>query len=46
MFPHWPIFNPILEETWRYYFTFYFKKAKNRCSFVPGGVVFTNPPKN
>ena len=45
--PYWPIFNPFLRGIWQFIILpFILKKLKIDTLFVPGGVVFTNPPKN
>ena len=45
--PHWPTFNPILRGFWQLIILpFILKSLKIDVLFVPGGVVFTNPPKN
>lgn len=45
--PYWPIFNPFLRGIWQFIILpFILKRLKIDILFVPGGVVFTNPPKN
>ena len=45
--PHWSTFNPILRGFWQLIILpFILKSLKIDVFFVPGGVVFTNPPKN